>query len=72
MALQLNNSHYRKITPSNYKKYFYATSDMYLKIDPSKPAPDSTPELVGQVVTCLSQKNNRQFETNWIWNQDAA
>ena len=48
------------------RMYFYGTSDMYLKIDPSKPGPDSTPELVGQVVACPCQKNNRQFEINWI------
>ena len=48
------------------KKYFYCNSDLYLKVDMSKPAPDSTPDLLGQVVACPNKKNNNMYQIKWI------
>jgi hypothetical protein len=48
------------------KKYFYATSDIYLKINPEFPPPESTPELVGMISQCPTKKNNNHYEVTWV------
>lgn len=48
------------------KKFFYATSNIYLRLDPSFPPPESTPELLGQVVSCPNKHNQNQYVLEWL------
>lgn len=48
------------------KKLICADRSMYFNPNPSFPLPDSTPELLGQVIACPTKKNNYNFEISWI------
>ena len=38
---------------------------MYLQLDPSSPPPEATPELVGVVAKCPTEKNGQQYTIRW-------
>jgi hypothetical protein len=48
-----------------WKQLFYASSELYLKLDPSFPFPHSTPDLVGLVVSCPSKRNDNHYIIEW-------
>ena len=47
-------------------RFFHATSGTYLLVNPNHPLPTITPELIGQVMSCPTKKNNYLFSINWI------
>jgi hypothetical protein len=56
----------RRSRVSFARRFFHAKSETYLQVNPNHPLPTSTPELIGQVMTCPTKKNNYLFSINWI------
>jgi hypothetical protein len=48
------------------RKLFYGDANLYLQLDPLMPQPSLTPPLVGQVVACLSKKNDSNYTIRWV------
>ena len=48
------------------RKFFHATSDIYLQVNTNLALPTCTPDLIGQVITCPTKKNNNLYSINWI------
>ena len=46
-------------------KSFFATSVLYLQLNPSCPHPEATPDLVGVVAKCPTEKNGQQYTIRW-------
>ena len=55
-----------RIRTSYAKKFFLATSELYLDLDPRYPTPEVLPELVGQVINCPNKNNQNLFEISWL------
>ena len=56
----------RRMRFSYAKKSLHASSNLYLQLDQSLPPPASTPDLIGQIITCPNKKNNNHYQINWI------
>jgi len=64
-ALQIPPPKKRRLRFSYARKLFYASRDMYLQINPEFPSPESFPDLVGQIATCPTKKNNNIYVIVW-------
>jgi hypothetical protein len=63
----------RRFRFSYSKKYFYASSELYLQTDPTQPTPDVLPELLGRIMSCPTHKrNNNQYKIQWIRPRDGG
>lgn len=60
-----NNTKKRRIRFSYSKKFFYASSDIYLQLNPNIPPPESTPELIGMVLDCPRTSNGHHYRIEW-------
>jgi hypothetical protein len=60
------NERKRRARNSVAKKYFHASHEVYLKLDNQFPSPSSTPDLLGQVWSCPTRKNNNEYTIKWI------
>lgn len=60
----------RRARFSYAKKYFFATSDLYLCLRDDSQPPESTPDLIGQVVACPNKKNGNSFQVRKVVQED--
>jgi hypothetical protein len=56
----------RRAQVSFARKFFHAPSSLYLALNTQLAPPSSTPDLVGQIISCPTKKNNNLFEVKWI------
>ena len=65
--LLTNLNERRKRSRVSYsKKFFYASSSIYLEAYPTSPLPETLPELLGQITCCPSKRNDYQYRVRWI------
>ena len=56
------------------RKFFHATSDIYLQVNTNLALPTFTPDLIGQVITCPTKKKKTLFDKldSSSWSEDVA